>query len=101
MNTPIYDKAYANCQVNAAVKPVACSCDFDVADGDLAAAPPNVDKTVWAQAEATAGCRKKVQDASGKVAPCECKYDGDGKQMHCHCYDPDSLVPPKPLRPSY
>lgn len=101
MTTSIFQKAHDHCKVVTTVNPVACSSDFDVADADLAAAPPNVNVTVWAQAEATAGCRNKVQEVTSKVTPCECKYDGDNKMMHCHCYDPDSLVPPKPYRPDF
>jgi hypothetical protein len=99
MNTKLYQDAYAHCQVNGAANPIACSADFAVSEAELAEAPAGVDPTVWAQIEATAGCRKKVQDQTNKVSPCECKYDADDKSMHCHCYDPDSIKPPRPFRP--
>ncbi len=95
----VFNNAYDSCHVNANADPVECSADFGVTHAELGQAPKGVDQVIWAQAEATGGCRKKVQDDANKVAPCECRYDHDNEMMHCHCYDPDSLNPARPHRP--
>jgi hypothetical protein len=97
----IFNNAVTSCHVDTHTDPVSCSADFPVSKADLDQAPKGVDPIVWAQAEATGGCRKRVQDDAQKVAPCECRYDHDSKTMHCHCYDPESLNPPKPHRPDF
>ncbi len=97
----VFNNAYANCQVDCTVHPVSCSSSFQVSDDDLKDAPEGVDRAIWAQAEATGGCRRAVQDQCKRISPCECKLDPDTGTMHCHCYDPDSLNPPRPHRPDF